>query len=176
MKTPMDEHDKLITVGKIVNSQGIKGEVRVWPLTDFSERFKDNSTVLLDINGELRPLTVEHSWKHKNFLVVKFREIIDMNSAKSVKEGLLKVSRDSLRELPRDTFYIFEILGMEVVTSEGFPLGRVKDVIQTGSNDVYVIAGQEKEYLIPAIREIVKNIDRENRLITVEPIEGLLDL
>ena len=172
----MDERDKLITVGKIVNSQGIKGEVRVWPLTDFPERFKNDSTVLLDINGELRPLTVEHSWKHKNFLVVKFREIIDMNSAKAVKEGLLKVSRDSLQELPRDTFYIFEILGMEVITSGGLTLGRVKDILQTGSNDVYVIEGQEKEYLIPAIREIVKNIDRENRLITVEPIEGLLDL
>jgi len=172
----MDERDKLITVGKIVNSQGIKGEVRVWPLTDFPERFKNDSTVLLDINGELKPLTVEHSWKHKNFLVVKFREIIDMNSAKAVKEGLLKVSRDSLQELPRDTFYIFEILGMEVITSGGLTLGRVKDILQTGSNDVYVIEGQEKEYLIPAIREIVKNIDRENRLITVEPIEGLLDL
>jgi len=172
----MDEHDQMITVGKIVKSQGIKGEVRIWPLTDFPERFKNDSTVLLDINGEIKPLTVEHSWKHKKFLVVKFKEITDMNSAEAVKEGLLKVSPDSLQELPRDTYYIFEILGMEVITSDGLTLGSVKDVIRTGSNDVYVIDGQEKEYMIPAIREIVKDIDREKRLITVEPIEGLLDL
>ncbi|WP_418790076.1 ribosome maturation factor RimM [Phosphitispora sp. TUW77] len=175
----MNEQEKLITVGKIINTHGIKGEVRVWPLTDFPERFNANNSVLLDINEmneELITLTVEHSWKQKNFLVVKFREIGDMNAAQAVKEGLLKVPRESLKELPGDSFYVFEILGMEVITDKGFSLGSVKDVIRTGSNDVYVINGREKEYMIPAVKNIIKKIDRKNRLITVEPIEGLLEL
>ncbi len=172
----MDKRETLITVGEIINSQGIRGEVRVWPLTDFPERFDRNNNMLLDINGELRNLTVEHSWKHKNFLVVKFREITDMNSAEAVKGGLLKVSRESLKELPGDTYYVFEILGMEVITAGGLLLGKVKDVVRTGSNDIYIINGTEKDYMIPAIRDVVKKIDRENRVITVEPMEGLLEL
>ena len=172
----MTDRETLITVGKIINTQGIKGEVRVWPLTDYPERFKDGSTVLLESQGEKRVLTIERARNHKNFLVIKFTEIKDMNSAEMLKEGLLKIPREELMELPEDTYYIFEITGMEVVTTEGLLLGKVKNVIQTGSNDIYVVSGTEKEFLIPAVRDIVKKVDRENRLIIIQPIDGLLDL
>ncbi len=172
----ISKKEKLITVGEVLNTQGHKGEVKVRPLTDFPERFTPNAVLLLEKNGQYRPLTVEKARSHKNLLVIKFKEIPDMNSAEEIKGTLLKITRDQLAELPGDSYFIFEIIGMEVVTAEGQLLGRVKDVMQTGSNDVYIVTGQTKDYLIPALKKIITQIDKENQRMVIEPLEGLLDL
>lgn len=172
----MNKEKQLISVGEIINTQGNKGEVRVWPLTDFPERFKPGAVLLMEKDGHQRHLTIEKVRTQKNFLVIKFTEITDMPLAEELKTGLLKITNDQLTKLPANTYYIFEIVGMEVRTNDGQVLGKVKDVIQTGSNDVYIVAGKTKDYLIPALKQIVKDVDKENKLITVEPLEGLLDL
>ncbi len=172
----MTAKDDLITVGEIVNTQGNKGEVKVRPLTDFPERYRVNGDLVLDRNGLRRHLTVEKVREHKNFFIVKFREIPDMNSAEEIKGAMLKITRDQLAELPEDTYFIFEIVGMEVQTEDGRSLGRIKEVVQTGSNDVYVVGGKTKDYLIPAVKEIIKNVDKSKRLIVINPLEGLLEL
>lgn len=172
----MHKESDLISVGEIVNTHGHKGESRVWLLTDYPERFKINEVFWMEKDGSLSNLTIESVRPHKNFLVIKFKEILDMNAAEEIKGGILKISRDQLIKLPNDTCFIFEIIGMEVYTESGHLLGKIKDVIQTGSNDVYIVAGESKDYLIPALKKVIMNIDKEERRITIKPLDGLLEL
>ena len=173
---PGINEESLVTVGQVVNTHGHKGEVRVWPLTDFLDRFKEKTSFIFDLNGKIRTLTVDQARIHKNMVVIRFTEIMDMSSAEELKGGYLKVTKSELAELPQDAFFIFEIVGMDVETVGGEMLGKVKDVLQAGAGDLYLVSGQEKDYMIPAVKDIVLRIDRENRLITVNPPEGLLDL
>lgn len=172
----MNQDKDQVSVGEIINTQGIKGELRVWPLTDFPERFAKDGVFVFEKNGVIKKLTVEQARPHKKFLVIKFKEVPDMNAAEELIGGVLKVVKGELVQLPENTYYIFEIIGMEVITDEGIVLGKIKEVLQTGSNDVYVVAGESKDYLIPAIKEIVKQVDRENKQIYIKPLEGLLDI
>lgn len=172
----MKPEANLISVGEIINTHGIKGEVKVRILTDYPERFNKDGVFLMEKNGQTRELAVENVKSLKNFLIVKFHGIDDIDHAETFKGELLKIRQDQLKELDKDTYYIFDIIGMEVFTEEGLLLGNVKDIFQTGSNDVYLVAGQTKEYLIPALKEVVKNIDKEGRKITIKPLDGLLDL
>lgn len=170
------DNPELISVGQIINTQGHRGEVRVWPLTDNPKRFQANDVFVAELNQKTFNLTVDSVRNQKNFLVIKFREIEDMNAAEKMKNALLKIPKDQLIDLPEDTFFIFEIIGMDVYTDEGFYLGKVKDVTQTGSNDLYTVKGESKEYLIPAVKNIVREISREEKKITITPVEGLLEL
>jgi 16S rRNA processing protein RimM len=151
----MNKTGVLIAVGEIVNTHGIKGEVKVKSLTDFPERFKSKAVLIF---------------------LIKFNEVQNIDEALKIKGGLLKISSEQLKKLPADTYYIFELIGMEVQTDDGIILGKIKDIIQTGSNDVYVVNGTKKEYLIPAIRLIVQEIDKSKGTIIIKPMEGLLDL
>lgn len=172
----MDKGEELITIGQVINTQGNKGEVRVWPLTDYPDRFSPGSRFLLSGKGPAEQVTVEQARPQKNYLVVKFREIDDMNAAEGLKNRYLQITRDLLPPLPANRFYIFEIIGMQVYLADGRELGSVQDVRQPGGADIYLVAGEHKEYLIPAVKAIVKQIDRENRRMVIDPPEGLLDL
>lgn len=172
----MDTDKSLISIGEIINTQGHRGEVRVWPLTDFPERFKENKVIMFEKNGVKGSLTIEKVRPQKNYFVMKFKEIEDMNAAEEKVGSVLKINPDQLMELPADTYYIFDIIGMDVLTDEGLELGKVRDVIQTGSNDVYIVKGSEKEYMIPALKEVVKQIDKTGKKILIKLLDGLLDL
>lgn len=172
----MSQEINMISIGEITTTQGHRGEVRVLPLTDFPERFRVNACLAMEKAGKTRNLTIETVRSQKNLLIIKFKEIPDMNSAEEIKGGVLKITSDQLKNLPDDTFYIFDIIGMTVETEEGEKLGIIKDIIQTGSNDVYVVAGETKEYLIPALKEIVRRIDKNEKLMVIKPLEGLLDI
>lgn len=172
----MTQEISQISIGEITTTQGHRGEVRVLPLTDFPERFTVNACLIMEKAGEIRRLTIEKVRPHKNLLIIKFKEIPDMNSAEEIKGGVLKITKDELRDLPKDTYYIFDIIGMKVETEEGLNLGIIKDVIQTGSNDVYVVAGETKQYLIPALKDIVRSIDKNKKMMVIKPLDGLLDL
>lgn len=172
----MSQDINLISIGEVTTTQGHRGEVRVRPLTDFPERFKANACLHFEKAGQVRNLTIETVRPQKNMLIVKFKEIPDMNSAEEIKGGVLKISKDELKALPGDTYYIFDIIGMKVETDEGVSLGTISDVLQTGSNDVYVVAGETKQYLIPALKEIVRHIDKNQKIMVIKPLAGLLDL
>jgi len=172
----MTQETSLISIGEITTTQGHRGEVRVLPLTDFPERFRVDSCLVMEKAGQTRMLTIEKIRPQKNLLIIKFKEIPDMNSAEEIKGGVLKITRDELMELPKDTFYIFDIIGMKVETEEGQNLGTIKDIIKTGSNDVYVVAGETKQYLIPALKDIVRSIDKDQKVMVIKPLDGLLDI
>lgn len=168
-------NEKYITIGKIVNTQGHRGEVRVYPLTDFPDRFKEMESVVVNSGERHRTLHIERVYFHKRFVIIKFKEIKDMNDAEMLKGGLLQIDRHELVPLPEGSFYIFEIIGLSVYTESGDYLGKVADVLQTGANDVYLVdRDEEGQVLIPALKKVVKKVDLEKGFMLVELPEGLL--
>ncbi|MBF7083596.1 16S rRNA processing protein RimM [Desulfallas sp. Bu1-1] len=165
---------QLIAVGKVVNTHGHRGEVRVLPLTDYPERFTRMERVYLEKRCRLEQHAIEKVYFHKKFVIVKFTGVDDMNAAEALKDALLMVTREELVPLPEDTYYIFDIIGLEVFTVEGRFLGRVQDVLQTGANDVYVVEGASpRPLLVPALKKVVRGVDMEHGKMIVELPEGL---
>ena len=167
-------------VGRIVNTHGIRGEVRVLSSTDFEEiRFAPGSKLAVLKKNEKKPIwvTVESSRKHKNFILLAFEGYNNINLVEPFKEGMLKVTKDQLEddELDENEYYYFEIIGCEVFSEEGERIGTVSDILQTGANDVWEIkAPNGKKHYIPYIEDVVKNIDVEEKKITIHVMEGLL--
>jgi len=177
MKNKSKVKDEMITIGKIVNTQGHLGEVRVWPLTDNPERFRELKEVHIRLGEKLFNYHIEQIRYHKQYVLVKFAEVPDMNGAEALRGALLQIEQKDLLPLPEDAFYIFDLIGMTVYTVTGEKLGQITDVIQTGSNDVYMVkppAG--KDILIPALKQVVKEINPDEAKMVVEPLPGLLDI
>lgn len=167
--------EEYITVGEIVNTQGIKGEVRVLPTTDFPERFQQTKQIYALQQGKRQLLNIERVWEHKQFIIVKFQEVADMTAAEKLKGSLLQVTRSQLTELPKESFYVFDIVGLKVIDDQGQELGVVADVLCTGANDVYVVKRDEgKDILIPALKSVVKKIDIPTGIMEVALPEGLI--
>ncbi|MBE0467752.1 MAG: 16S rRNA processing protein RimM [Candidatus Desulforudis sp.] len=166
--------EAFISIGEIVNTQGRQGAVRVLPLTDFPERFRDLQAVYLARGGERRLLQIEKVTYHKQFAVIKFREISDMTAAERLKGALLQVPGSDLVPLPDGHYYIFDIVGIDVYTLEGEHLGVVRDVLRTGANDVYTVQTPGgRPLLIPALKAVVREINLESGRMTVVLPEGL---
>ena len=147
----------MIVIGKIGAPQGVRGEVRVTPLTDFPERFRELKTALLDDGTSLPIESVRY---HQQFVLLKFRGMDNRNDIEHLRGKLIKVERKDLVQLPAGHYYIFDIVGLEVYTEEKEYLGKVTDVLETGSNDVYIVEQKDKQpLLIPALKSVVLQID-----------------
>lgn len=163
-----------LEIGQIVNTYGIKGFVKVVPFTDNNKRFEDLKTVYIEFKGNLIQMTIEEVSYSKNLVLLKFKEVPDINMVEKYKNCYLKIARKDAVKLPENTYFIVDLLGLEVYTKEGRFLGNVDDIFKTGSNDVYVVKNNEgKQLLIPAIADVIKTIDLENKKIIVNLIKGL---
>lgn len=162
-----------LRVGKIANTQGIKGEVRIIPLTDDVNRFSVLTHILID-NEKQVSLDIEYVKQHKNFVLLKFKGIDSINEAEKFKGYYILIERSNAIKLPEGSFFIGDVIGLNVYTTNEDYIGEVQDIIATGSNDVYVVSDGSKEILIPALKTIVKNISIEDRKIIVELPEGLV--
>jgi len=173
------KEDKLILVGHLVNTQGIGGEVRVLSRTDFPEKRFQKGAVLLLVHPNLpKPvsLTVKSSRPHKQFILLSFEGHSTINDVEKYKGGELKVPEDQLIALPENTYYIYQLVGCTVVTDEGAELGVLKEVLQPGANDVYVVKPQKgRDILLPAIPDCILDVDVENKKIVCHIMPGLLD-
>ncbi|WP_210609910.1 ribosome maturation factor RimM [Priestia flexa] len=171
--------DNWFKVGKIVNTHGIKGEVRIISTTDFAEeRYEVGNKLYLFQEKQVEPVEVivaTHR-KHKNFDLVSFEGYPNVNDVEKFKNSMVKVSEDQLSELEDGEFYFHEIIGCIVKTDEGQELGKIKEILTPGANDVWVIKGKGgKEILIPYIEEVVQEINIEKKEIMITVMEGLLD-
>lgn len=157
---------ELITIGKIVAPHGVRGDVRIFPLTDFPDRFQDLQQVYVENAGQMQ---LESARPHKKFILLKFAGINTMNEAGNLSGRLIKIGREDLVQLPAGQYYIFDIIGLTVFNEAGELLGVITDVLQPGSNDVYVVETPDKqELLVPAIKDVVKQIDIANKKMLVK--------
>ena len=168
---------KFYNVGKIVNTHGIRGEVRVIPTTDFvDERFaKDAKLYLAGKQGE-EPLelTVESARPHKGSLLVKFAGYDNINDVEVFRNRELKVSEEDQQPLEDGSYYYHQIIGLTVKTVDGRELGTIKEILSPGANDVWVVQRPQKsDLLLPKIDDVIKNVDLEQGIVEVELIEGL---
>ena len=164
-----------IHIGKIVKTQGRWGDLRVFPLTDYPERFLEMQTVKISHQGQIKEYHLEAASLYKKYVIVKLKEVPDMNAAEALKGGLMVVSRDELVPLPEGSYYIFDLIGLTVCDFCGERLGTLSDVLKTGANDVYVVETGGKPLLLPALKQVILKIDLPGRKMVVQPPEGLSD-
>ena len=163
-------------VGVISSTHGVRGEVKVFPTTDDVKRFKKLKEVILDTGKEDIILTIEGVKFFKQFAILKFKDYNNINDIEKYKGKSLYVERANAVRLQKDEYFIADLMGCKVVDEDENPLGVLKDVLETGANDVYIVTSPEgKELLFPAIKECVLKVDVENELIQVRVMPGLLD-
>ena len=170
--------NNMYNVGKIVNTHGVKGEVRVIRITDFEERFAPDSELYAvhENEGSSIPLVVDGHRKHKNFDLLHFEGYNSLNEAEKLKDAMLKVKEDQLSSLEEGEFYYHQVIGCMVFTLEGEELGPVEEILSPGANDVWVIRRKnQKDLLIPYIEEVVKTVDVKEKKIFIDPMEGMLE-
>lgn len=160
---------EFIVVGRVISQRGVRGEVKVEVLTDFPDRFEPGKTVYTD--GQ--PLTIRESRPQKNHLLIKFDTIDDVEEARQLRGKALEIPENEIHELPEGEYYRFQIVGLEVWSSQGEPVGRITDILPTGSNDVYIVQSPQGEVLIPSINEVIKSIDLNSGRMIIEIIDGL---
>lgn len=167
-----------LNVGKIVNTHGVMGEVRVISTTDFPEiRYQVGNTLYL-FQDKKKPikLTITSHRKHKNFDLLMFEGYININHAESLRGGELKVIEDDLEDLAENEYYYYEIVGLKVLDQEGAELGVISEILDTGANDVWVVKRKgQRDALLPYIESVIKEIDLENGVVHADIPEGLLD-
>ncbi len=170
--------ERLLNIGKIVNTHGIKGEVKVWPQTDFPEvRFKAGSKLLMFPPETGEPITIEvtASREQKKMFVLKLKGFDNINQVEKYKGWELKVSDAERVPLPEGEYYFRDIVGCAVETEEGEQLGTVTDILSPGANDIWVVKMPKgKELLLPVIDDVVLDVDIVSRKIKVHLMEGLL--
>jgi 16S rRNA processing protein RimM len=169
---------EFLQIGKIINTHGIKGEVRIIPYTHDIRRYDKLKSLFLNIDGDSsrQELIIESVRYVKDFVYIKFKGIDDMNSGKQLKDHYLEIDKKDAIRLPVDSFFIFDLIDMKVYDEQRSFLGILTDVIETGSNDCYSIKPPEgKEFLIPALKSVVLKVDIKNGEMTVRIPYGLLD-
>lgn len=168
--------EDLLKVGIISSTHGLKGEVKVFPTTDDPKRFQELKSVLLIGRKEKTTLKIQGVRFFKQMVILKFEGIDDINDVEKYKGGELFVTRDQAVKLEKDEYFIADLIGLNVIAEEENLQGRIKDVITTGANDVYVITLSDgRELLLPAIRECVLSVDMEKGEMKIRLLDGLLE-
>lgn len=166
---------KYFEIGQIVNTFGIKGMVKVNPFTDDISQFEKIQSILVDKKGNLIEMQIEEVKYSKNQILLKLKGIETIEEAERYRNCYLKLPREKARKLPEDTYFIADLIGLEVYTEEGKLLGNVEDIYNLGANDIYVIKDEnEKQILLPATKEVIKQIDLEKEKIIVHLLKGLV--
>ena len=161
-----------VIIGRILAPWGLQGKLKVEVITDFPERFTPSAQVYLN----QQPVTIEQVEWHKGRLMIKLDAVSSVEEARKLRGQYLEIPTSQLQPLPEGEYYLFQVIGLEVKTTQGERLGKVTEIITSASNDTYVVNGDRGEILIPAIEDVVKSVDLGRGEMTIEPIEGLLDL
>ena len=169
--------EDLLQVGIITSTHGVRGEVKEYPTTDDPRRFRRLKEVVLDTGREKINLEIEGVKFFKQFVILKFKGLDNINDIEKYRQKSLYVTRKNAVRLQRDEYFIADLIGLKVQDEDGTELGTVKDVIETGANDVYEVEMADgRSLLLPAIKQCILNVDVENGMMQVHVLEGLLDL
>ena len=163
---------EFITIGKIIAPWGIKGKLKVEVVTDFPQRFTPSSEIYIN----RQPMTIDSIEWHKGEAIIKLDIIDSIEDSQRLRGQQVEIHHSQAYPLPEGQYYHFQLIGLEVWTTQGELLGTVTEILTADSNDNYVVRGTRGETLIPAIEDVIKSIDLNRGCIVIEPIEGLLSL
>ncbi|MDD2978696.1 MAG: ribosome maturation factor RimM [Hespellia sp.] len=167
--------EKLLQVGVISSTHGVRGEVKVFPTTDDMNRFKKLKSVILDTGKEQKSLEIQGVKFFKQFAILKFKGIDNINEIEKYKGMGLFVEREHAVPLEADEYYIADLIGMKVFTEDDKEFGVLKDVMETGANEVYIIESAEYgEVLVPAIKQCILSVDVQEMVMKIHLLEGLI--
>ena len=167
--------EEYFEIGQIVNTSGLKGILKIKPFTDDIKKFSNLKTIYIKTKSGLTEFKIEQVRYVKNMVMLKLAGIDTVEEAEKYRNLYIKILRDQEEELEEGSYYVVDILGCKVNTDTNQELGKVVDVFQTGSNDVYVVKDEQgKQILLPAIKQVIKNVDIKNKIITVHLLEGLV--
>ena len=163
-----------LELGQIVNVKGLKGEIKVNPFTENINRFETLNKILIKQKNEIKEYEIEKVTYQKNQVILKLKGIDTIEAAETLRNYYILINRKDLEPLEPGKYYIADLIGLEVYTEDGIVLGKVDDIYNTGSNDIYVVKDElGKQKLLPGIPEVIKKVDLENSKIIVNLIEGL---
>lgn len=170
--SPARDRDPWLVVGRVVAPFGIRGDVKIHVMTDFPERFTERP---LYVGPDRVPYEVAEWRPHgANLAVLSLKGVETRDDAEVLRNAFLYAHLDDVAHLPRGEYYVYQIIGLAAVTDDGRAIGTVSDVFSTGSNDVYAVRSpDDREILIPAIKDVVERIDLEAGRLVIRPIEGL---
>lgn len=167
--------EQLMEIGKIVNTYGIKGFLKVVPYTDDITRFEDLKSIYIQTKNSLKTVIIEEVKYSKNLVLLKLKGIDDINTAEIYKNCYIKIDRKDAVDLPENSYFIVDLIGIKVFTDNNEELGNIIDVYSTGANDIYVVKNElGKQVLLPAIGNVIKDVDIVNKKMIVHLIEGLV--
>ncbi len=168
----------LVKLGKITKNQGNKGELRVAPYTDDLRRFELLESVYLvkPDQSEQSKKIIEDIWYHKSFVILKLQGIDDIGEALKYRNYEVMIKQDELLPLAEDEYYIDDLIGLEVILPDEKVLGKVLNILETKGTDILVVKNKNKEYMIPISKEYIIEIDLENNIIYIDPVNKILDL
>jgi 16S rRNA processing protein RimM len=177
MKSVWGEGDAtLIELGRVVRPHGVRGEVKVLPLTDWPERFKKIHSLFLEIDkGTGMWVDIEKVRFQGKWVLIKFCTVTDRVEADNLRGASLKVKEEDCKDLPENVFHTYDVVGSEVITEAGETIGKVVDVLPLPAQDIFVVRKGNKEIMIPAVDAFIKNVDLTLKQIIISPIEGLLE-
>jgi 16S rRNA processing protein RimM len=167
-----DEAIDWVLIGMIAGAHGVKGEMKVDLETDFPDRFKRLRTVYA--GKDHVPVRVEGARRLGDRVAIRLADCTDRDAAQALRGTLLFIPSSELMPLPAHTYYRDQIVGLRVVTTAGETLGTITEILVTGSNDVYVVRDEQRETLIPALKEIVREVDVTGGRMVIDPVDGLL--
>ena len=166
---------EFLEIGQIVNIFGIKGVVKVKPFTDDIKRFDDLKKVYVENNNNKKEYEIEEVKYHRDMVLIKFKGIDKIEQAELLRNCYLKVNRNDEPELEKGTYYIVDLIGLDVYSDEGNLIGKVDDIFNNGSCDIYAVKDElGKQLLLPAISDVIKEINLEENKIVVHILKGLI--
>lgn len=171
------EVDELIPIGKLISTHGIKGEMKLFPYSGSCESLSHNPNVLLvSPKGVQTDLEIRRVSSGGGKHIIAFRGFDSINQIESFIGCELFLKHSQLPPTADDEYYWCDLMGLQVVTDQGQPLGKVTDIFATASSDIYVVKNDQREYLIPAIADVIASVDLQAGIMTITPLDGLLDL
>ena len=165
-----------VAIGVIEKAHGIKGDVKVKPITDYPPRFESLNKVIIErLHGEIEELEISKVLVREKVIYLGLKGIDTRDDAQALRGAFINIKKEEVLPLEEGRFYHFEILGFEVKKTSGEILGNLEEVMDLPANAVLVVKNESREYLIPVIQEVVKKIDMERGEVIIEPMEGLLE-
>ncbi len=165
-----------IFIGRISRPHGVKGALRVEPMTDDPQRFKLLTRVFINNgNDNYDVYTPEHVQIGNGYIIICFKEVTSREDAEKLRNCFIEIPRSECLPLPEGHYYYFQLIGLQVHTNQNIPIGQLVDVQTFPAGDLFVIKGLHKEILIPVVKEFINKVDLETGIITINPVDGLLD-